>query len=367
MTDSTLLPELIARTAARSPEAVALSHGAQSMNYAQLYEAVDSCVGGLRGLGLQRGERVAIYLEKRCETVIASFAAPAAGCVFVPLNPLLKAEQVAYILRDCNVRALITSSDRLPLLAPVLESCHDLRHVVLTGARPETLPGGPLAHLAWDDLLAAPAAAGHRVIDTDMAAILYTSGSTGKPKGVVLSHRNMVAGAKSVAGYLQNGPDDTLLAALLASVPEGERIVVAEDSAELHVTHPHVVYLEGRPPNVEGAGAVSLRDLVRQSLRMRPDRLIVGEVRGAEVLDLLNALNTGHSGGAATVHANSAADALVRLELLALQAGMGREAAQIAIRTAFRCVVHIERGNDGRRRVREIANIDRESGQVPVA
>lgn len=159
----------------------------------------------------------------------------------------------------------------------------------------------------------------------------------------------------------------TLLAALLAAVPERERIVVAEDSAELHVAHPHVVYLEGRPPNVEGAGAVNLRDLVRQSLRMRPDRLIVGEVRGAEVLDLLNALNTGHSGGAATVHANSAADALVRLELLALQAGLSREAAQIAIRTAFRCVVHIERGTDGRRRVREVASVDRDSGQVLAA
>lgn len=225
MTDSTLLPELIARTAARSPEAVALTHGAQSINYAQLYDAVDACAGGLLGLGLQRGERVAIYLEKRFETVIASFAAPAAGCVFVPLNPLLKAEQVAYILRDCNVRALITSGDRLPLLAPILDSCHDLRHVVLTGARPEAppdaAPGGPPARLSWDELLAAPPAAGHRVIDTDMAAILYTSGSTGKPKGVVLSHRNMVAGAKSVAGYLQNDPDDTLLAALPLSFDAG--------------------------------------------------------------------------------------------------------------------------------------------------
>lgn len=159
----------------------------------------------------------------------------------------------------------------------------------------------------------------------------------------------------------------TLLAALLAAVPERERIVVTEDSAELHIAHPHVVYLEGRPANVEGAGAVSLRELVRQSLRMRPDRLIVGEVRGPEVLDLLNALNTGHSGGAATVHANSAADALVRLELLALQAGLSREAALIAIRTAFRTVVHIERNADGRRRIREIASVNRGTGEVLAA
>lgn len=159
----------------------------------------------------------------------------------------------------------------------------------------------------------------------------------------------------------------TLLAALLAAVPVQERIVVTEDSAELQIAHPHVVYLEGRPPNVEGAGAVSLRDLVRQSLRMRPDRLIVGEVRGPEVLDLLNALNTGHSGGAATVHANSAADSLVRLELLALQAGLSREAARIAIATAFRYVVHIQRDADGRRRVRQIATVDRDSGGVVAA
>jgi long-subunit acyl-CoA synthetase (AMP-forming) len=121
----------------------------------------------------------------------------------VPLNPLLKADQVAYILRDCNVRALVTSPERLPLLAAVLPTCHDLRHVILVNPDPLPAGGGPLAWLHWDDLLQAGAQKGHRVIDTDMAAILYTSGSTGKPKGVVLSHRNMVAGAKSVASYLE--------------------------------------------------------------------------------------------------------------------------------------------------------------------
>lgn len=145
----------------------------------------------------------------------------------------------------------------------------------------------------------------------------------------------------------------TLLAAMLAEVPGSQRILVTEDSAELRITHPHVLYLEGRPPNVEGAGAVVLRDLVRQSLRMRPDRLIVGEVRGPEVVDLLNALNTGHSGGAATVHANSAADAPLRLELLAMQAGLGHEAAQSAIRSAFATIVHLARVG-GRRTVAEI-------------
>lgn len=140
----------------------------------------------------------------------------------------------------------------------------------------------------------------------------------------------------------------TLLAAMLAEVPLHERIVVTEDSAELRIAHPHVVYLEGRQPNVEGAGAVTLRDLVRQSLRMRPDRVIVGEVRGDEVRDLLNALNTGHAGGAATVHANSAADALVRLELLAMQAGLEAAAARRAIETAFDVVVHLARRGHNR-------------------
>lgn len=150
----------------------------------------------------------------------------------------------------------------------------------------------------------------------------------------------------------------TLLAAMLAEVPRSERVVIVEDSAELRIDHPHTLYLEGRPPNVEGAGAVTMRDLVRQSLRMRPDRLIVGEVRGPEVLDFLNALNTGHSGGAATVHANSPSDAVVRLELLAMQAGLEPAAANRAIRTAFRIVIHVERDAKGQRRVGQLGGFD---------
>ncbi len=191
------------------------------MSFSLLQQSISGFVSGVLGLGLQRGERIAIYLEKRLETVIASFGAAAAGCVFVPLNPLLKADQVAYIMRDCNVRALITSAERLPLLASVLPTCHDLRHVIVVNPDPLPATGGPLAWVHWDDLLQAGAQSGHRVIDTDMAAILYTSGSTGNPKGVVLSHRNMVAGAKSVASYLENSADDTLLAALPLSFDAG--------------------------------------------------------------------------------------------------------------------------------------------------
>ena len=221
MHDATLLPDLITRAAHRTPEAPALTYGKATLNYGELQAAINDFSGGLIGLGLQRGERVAIYLEKRFETVIASFGAPAAGGVFVPLNPLLKAEQVAYILRDCNVRVLVTSPERLALLKDALTQCHDLRHVVVLDS-PEPLPvAGPLSYFRWSALLDLLARQGHRVIDTDIVGILYTSGSTGKPKGVVLSHRNMVAGAKSVASYLENNAGDTLLAALPLSFDAG--------------------------------------------------------------------------------------------------------------------------------------------------
>ena len=219
MRESTLLHELIADSAQRASQTRALTHGTVSMGYGELQAAVSGFAAGLMDLGVGRGDRVAIYLEKRFETVVASFGAPAAGAVFVPINPLLKPAQVAFILRDCNVRVLVTSPDRLALLAGVLEDCPDLRHVALTDPAPQLTSGLP--QTAWSDLLAAPPRAGHRVIDTDMAAILYTSGSTGKPKGVVLSHRNMVAGAKSVAAYLENTAQDTLLAALPLSFDAG--------------------------------------------------------------------------------------------------------------------------------------------------
>ena len=226
MTESTLLAELIALTAQRTPQAIALTSGAASLSYADLSASVKQFASGLMGLGLARSERVAIYLEKRFETVIASFGAPAAGAVFVPVNPLLKPEQVAFILRDCNVRVLVTSPERLALMKDVLAECHDLRHVVVTESGASSAPAdasltGPLALVSWRNLLSSAPQSGHRVIDVDMAAILYTSGSTGKPKGVVLSHRNMVAGAKSVASYLENNAQDTLLAALPLSFDAG--------------------------------------------------------------------------------------------------------------------------------------------------
>ncbi len=147
----------------------------------------------------------------------------------------------------------------------------------------------------------------------------------------------------------------TLLAALLARVSASERIVVVEDASELRPDHPHVVGLEGRPANVEGAGAVDVRTLVRQALRMRPDRLVVGEVRGGEVVELLAALNTGHEGGCGTLHANSAVDVPARVEALALAAGLGREAPHSQLASAVDVVVHLARGPDGGRRVAQVA------------
>jgi pilus assembly protein CpaF len=158
----------------------------------------------------------------------------------------------------------------------------------------------------------------------------------------------------------------TLLSALLSLVDPDHRIVVVEDAAELQPDHPHVVGLEARPANVEGAGAVPLQVLVRQALRMRPDRLVVGEVRGAEIADLLAAMNTGHEGGCGTLHANSCADVPARVEALAMAAGMPREAAHSQLASALDVVVHLVRSG-GRRRVEEVAVLTRRDDGFVVA
>ncbi|MDY0013847.1 MAG: acyl-CoA ligase (AMP-forming), exosortase A system-associated [Rhodocyclaceae bacterium] len=215
-----LLHHLIEASATRTPEAPALTSGQETLNYGDLADRCSLFASAMMHLGLGRGERVALYLDKRPAFVEAAFGTAAAGGAFVPVNPLLKGEQVGHILGDCNARVLVTSPERLPLLAPVLAACHDLRHVILAGPVPAQTPEGLTVH-AWQSLAGAPPQAGHRVIDGDMAAILYTSGSTGRPKGVVLSHRNMVTGARSVAEYLGNHPGDTLLAALPLSFDAG--------------------------------------------------------------------------------------------------------------------------------------------------
>lgn len=146
----------------------------------------------------------------------------------------------------------------------------------------------------------------------------------------------------------------TLLAALLAEVPERERIICIEDTTELHPPHPHVINLSARHANVDNRGAISMSDLLRQALRMRPDRIVVGEIRGAEVVDLLAALNTGHEGGAGTVHANSLKEVPARMEALAALGGLDRAALHSQLGAAVDVLIHVRRGADGKRQVHEI-------------
>ena len=151
----------------------------------------------------------------------------------------------------------------------------------------------------------------------------------------------------------------TLLAALLGAVDPRERIVCVEDAGELQPAHPQFVGLVARPANVEGVGEVTVRELVRQALRMRPDRLVVGEVRGAEVCELLAALNTGHDGGAGTLHANSPAEVPARLEALAALGGLSRAALHSQLAAALQVVLHVRRDNGGHRELAEIGVVTR--------
>jgi pilus assembly protein CpaF len=208
-------------------------------------------------------------------------------------------------------------------------------HAVLAPiARPGTLVSLRVPHrlgLGLDDLVergaltAAGLALVRRLLDARVAFLI--SGGTGTGK-------------------------TTLLGAMLGATDGAERLVIVEDSAELQPAHPHAVALEARPANLEGAGEVPLRSLVRQALRMRPDRLVVGEVRGGEVVDLLAALNTGHEGGCGTLHANSVADVPSRVEALALAAGLGREATHSQLASAVGAVLHLVR--TPRRRLAEV-------------
>lgn len=143
----------------------------------------------------------------------------------------------------------------------------------------------------------------------------------------------------------------TLLNSLLSNCSKKQRIVVIEDSRELNPNHPHIVSLESRPPNIEGMGLITMKDLIKQSLRMRADRLIIGEVRGSEVIDWLAALNTGHLGSAGTIHANSIYEVVIRFESLGLMSGLSKEAIHSQLKTALNYVIHIERNNQGKRQV----------------
>jgi acyl-CoA ligase (AMP-forming) (exosortase A-associated) len=219
-----LIHQFISHSAQSTPDAPALLFRDQSFNYAQLQLQVEAVASALLALGVGAGERVAVYLPKQPETVFSLFGTAAAGACLVPINPLLKPRQVAHILPHCNVRVLITSAPRLETLLAVLEKCPDLHTIVLVDDHaPNATRLLPQRQLSYTEFcnLAGDRTIPHRRIDIDMTAILYTSGSTGNPKGVVLSHRNLVAGARSVASYLDNSAADRILAVLPLSFDAG--------------------------------------------------------------------------------------------------------------------------------------------------
>jgi len=215
-----LLHEMLEATAASRPDAPALTDRAGTFTYAQIALAVEATASGLIEHGLLRGERVVVWLPKRIEKVIALFGAMRAGGIAVPANALLKAPQIAHILRDSGARVLVTTAARCADLVREAPDLDWMRLVVTVDGPGPATPAGCVA-VTWEEFVAAPARQPHRCIDGDVAALFYTSGSTGRPKGVVLTHRNMVTGARSVSSYLGNTPDDRLLAVLSLSFDYG--------------------------------------------------------------------------------------------------------------------------------------------------
>jgi len=220
----TLLSDFIHHITKNSPDSVALCLKDQQMTYRQLDTAVKKFAQALIKQGLQANERVAIYLPKQFETVIAIFGTALAGGVFVPVNPLLKPKQVSYILRHCQAKFCITAHQRAKTLIEELQTCSFLKTLICVDKSPEYDIPYNFNLTTWNSFNnteKAFSALLHPRIDQDTVSILYTSGSTGQPKGVSLSHRNMVEGAKSVATYLENQANDRLLAVLPFSFDYG--------------------------------------------------------------------------------------------------------------------------------------------------
>jgi acyl-CoA ligase (AMP-forming) (exosortase A-associated) len=216
----TLLHDLIAKSTRANAAATALYFADRRLRYDELADLVEAVANGLLAAGLERRDRVGIFLPKCFETVAAMFGTSLAGGVFVPINPVLKAAQVEHILRDSGARVLITSAARLDALENALPGCPTLRMIVSVDGAPRVQPQG-VAVTEWSAFVGARPVRKPAGVDADIAAILYTSGSTGKPKGVVLTQRNMVCGAESVADYLGNRPSDRLLAVLPFSFDYG--------------------------------------------------------------------------------------------------------------------------------------------------
>ncbi|MBC7275454.1 TadA family conjugal transfer-associated ATPase [Nocardioides sp.] len=285
-----------------------------------------------------------------------------------PLEPLLRLPGVTDVLVNGPDQVFIDRGSGLepaPVAFPDDDAVRRLAQRLAAGAGRRLDDASPYVDLRLGDgsrfhAVLAPLARPGTVISLRVPSAraftldeLESSGMVVPTVADLLRRLVLARSAFLVSGGTGSGKT-TLLASLLSLVPPEERLVLVEDASELRPDHPHVVGLEARPANIEAAGAVELHTLVRQALRMRPDRLVVGEVRGAEVVDLLAALNTGHEGGCGTLHANSAADVPARVEALALAAGLGREAAHSQFASGVDVVVHLRR-RDGRRVLTEIA------------
>ena len=216
----TSVHHLLSQAAKATPRSPALSYKSETVSYGELEAEVRAAAAQLQELGLERGDRVAIYLEKRIESVVAMFASSAAGGVFVPINHVLKPAQVGHIVQDSGARFLVTSADRLAQLPAVLAD-GTVEHVVVVGAAEGADSDGYSVAVLGTSAEGSSEPREPVSIDIDPAAILYTSGSTGKPKGVVLSHRNLIVGAESVSTYLGNTSNDVILSVLPLSFDAG--------------------------------------------------------------------------------------------------------------------------------------------------
>jgi pilus assembly protein CpaF len=271
------------------------------------------------------------------------------GCIYVERRGLLEPTEVAFAgeeeLRDAIERVLAPLGRRVDELSPMVDARLADGSRVNVVIPPLAIDGPALSIRRFGAKRPGP--------DELVALGTLTAAQRQLLEEAVAARRSVL-----VSGGTGSGKT-TLLNALSSFIGAGERVVTIEDAAELRLQQPHVVRLESRPAGVEGRGEVTIRDLLRNALRMRPDRIVIGEVRGVEALDLLTALNTGHDGALSTVHANSPADALSRLETLVLMAGVGLPHATVAeqVRRGIDLVVHLQRRADGSRWVSEIAEV----------
>ncbi|GAA1927340.1 TadA family conjugal transfer-associated ATPase [Streptomyces sodiiphilus] len=314
----------------------------------------------LRGLGRPLGDSAVLAAARSLRSELVG-----AG----PLQPLLAEPDVTDVMVNGPHEVWVDrgrgperTSVRFPDADAVRRLAQRLANAAgrrLDDARPwvdARLPDGTRMHAVLPPLAVGAPCLSLRVVRPRAFALAELTAAGSVPPGGERLLRALVDARLSflVTGGTGSGKS-TLLATLLGLAGPAERLVLVEDSAELRPDHPHVVRLEARPANQEGAGRIGLRDLVRQALRMRPDRIVVGEVRGAEVTELLNALNTGQEGSAGTLHANAAADVPARLEALGSTAGLPRAALHSQLAAALSAVVHLVRDRgSGRRRIAEI-------------